>query len=355
MRVFSVERRVRVSFAGLEVDFVDRDRALSQVEELAEKGTFPVYVIYGPEGSGKTAFLRQAREILEGDFGYRVVYVNPLSERVSEILQYTSSISDIVRDVLSAFPDPYSKIVDAAISIASRVLKSFSKPRLAVLMDDIFQAVGLDKAEIYVKTLLNLIEWPPASYEKIVVLVTSSEGVTRARVGRHSWATLRIMWNMNREGFMELYEKIPGGKPGFDSVWGWVGGNPRYLEKLYESGWSVERVVNDLVRDRGIVNLVSDLAESEAEILEQALEDPDVLFKRYREAKGLVSKLIEGNLIIEIWDRDEYSWIDEPPLERDPELGIGRYYAWQTPLHREAVKRAMEQVAQWSSAHATRS
>jgi len=32
--------------------------------------------------------------------------------------------------------------------------------------------------------LLNLIEYPPGEYEKIVVLVSSSEGVTRERIGR---------------------------------------------------------------------------------------------------------------------------------------------------------------------------
>jgi hypothetical protein len=35
-------------------------------------------------------------------------------------------------------------------------------------------------------------------------------------------------------------------------------------------------------------------------------------------------------------------WVDEPPLEKDPEIGVGREVAWQTPLHREAVKRALE-------------
>jgi hypothetical protein len=34
-------------------------------------------------------------------------------------------------------------------------------------------------------------------------------------------------------------------------------------------------------------------------------------------------------------------WIDEPPPDRDEELGIGRDVAWQTPLHREAVKRVI--------------
>jgi len=47
--------------------------------------------------------------------------------------------------------------------------------------------------------LLNLIEYPPGDYEKIVVLVTSSEGMSRRRVGRHSWATFRILWNMSKK------------------------------------------------------------------------------------------------------------------------------------------------------------
>jgi len=42
-----------------------------------------------------------------------------------------------------------------------------------------------------------------------------------------------------------------------------------------------------------------------------------------------------------VWDRDEYFWIDVPPPEKDPELGIGRRYAWQSPLHREAVRRVL--------------
>jgi predicted AAA+ superfamily ATPase len=45
---------------SLQVEFTDRDRALKQVEEWAERGTrFPI-VIFGLEGCGKTAFLRQA-------------------------------------------------------------------------------------------------------------------------------------------------------------------------------------------------------------------------------------------------------------------------------------------------------
>jgi ABC-type Fe3+/spermidine/putrescine transport system ATPase subunit len=54
-------KRIKLELApGVETEFVDRDRALAQVVEWAERGTrFPV-VIFGPEGCGKTAFLRQA-------------------------------------------------------------------------------------------------------------------------------------------------------------------------------------------------------------------------------------------------------------------------------------------------------
>jgi hypothetical protein len=58
----------------------------------------------------------------------------------------------------------------------------------------------------------------------------------------------------------------------------------------------------------------------------------------------LVKELIARNLIVyNVYDRDVWLWIDEPPPERDVELGIGKYVAWQTPIHREAVKKAITQ------------
>ena len=73
-------RRIKLSFVpGLDVEFVDRDVGLGQVMEWAEKGTrFPV-VIFGLEGCGKTAFLKQAAEVLR-EFGYEVFYIHPLDE-----------------------------------------------------------------------------------------------------------------------------------------------------------------------------------------------------------------------------------------------------------------------------------
>ncbi len=332
--------RVKTPFAGREVEFVDREAALRQLVELAEGGTWWPLVMYGPEGCGKTALLRQARAVLE-DRGYHVVYVDPLAERVGEALQYTPSVRDIVLDVLRRFPEPYARIVDVAISVAGHIMRSLSRPRIAVLMDDVFQAVGVDKAEQYVKALLNLIEYPPARYEKIVVIVASSEGVTRERVGRHRWAEIRAMWNMPREGFQQLYDLLPGPKPPLDEAWRWTGGNPETLERLYRVGWAAGRLVEDMVEDKGLTELVVSLAGRERGILARALEDPDTLMERYGEAGALVEKLVGRNLVVRLKRRDPDAWVDVPPPERDPELGIGRYYAWQTPLHREAVRRAL--------------
>ncbi|ADM28493.1 ATPase [Ignisphaera aggregans DSM 17230] len=338
-------KRTKIVFAGREIEFVDREKALKQIEEVAEKGTHVVHVIYGPEGCGKTALFKQAKVILEDEFGYHVIYVNPLAYKEKEMLMYTPSIRDIVDEVLKSFPDPYSRIVDIAIKIVSRAMNRLRKPRIAVLMDDIFQAIGLDKAEIYTKILLNLIEYPPGEYEKIVVLVSSSEGVTRSRIGRHRWADILIMWNISRDGFKQIYDVVPGSKPPFEDVWNITGGNPEMLERIFEFGWDVDRLVERIIVAKNLVRTIAGLGVEELSLLKQALDDPDIIFRSLKDrfAQSLLNRLIELNLVIEIYERYEWIWIDIPPPEKYLEHGIGKFIAWQTPLHREAVKKVLKQ------------
>jgi len=340
--------RVKLRFArGLEVEFRDRDRALQQVEWMAERGTLFPTVVYGPEGCGKTALLMQAKAILE-EHGYHVVYASPLEEEAKEMLSYTPTLGEIAREIFKAFPEPYSRVVDVAIAIASEAVRRLRRPRVALLIDDIFQAVGVDRAEVYVKMLLNLIEYPPGDYESIVVLVSSSEGVTRERIGRHNWATIKILWNMSREGFKQLYDVIPdGGKLEYETLWRLTGGNPRHLRRLYEAEWNVDITVKSIVKERKLDILAATLSREEVEVLKQVLGDPDSLVEHLREkhVQELERRLVELNLIMYMHDRDEHFWIDQPPPERDQELGIGRFYAWQTPLHREAVRRVLNAVS----------
>ena len=72
-------RKIKLSLADQLVEFVDRDLGLKQVEDWAGRGTYPVQVVYGPEGCGKTAWLRQSAELLR-ELGFEVIYVNPLSK-----------------------------------------------------------------------------------------------------------------------------------------------------------------------------------------------------------------------------------------------------------------------------------
>ncbi|QOJ79277.1 ATP-binding protein [Infirmifilum lucidum] len=338
-------KRIKLRLADLNVVFTDRDIAVRQIEELADRGTYPVYVIYGPEGCGKTALFRQAKAALE-EWGYYVVYFSPLEKEAMWRLSITEDARELVEPVLSvALGESGARFVEKAIEIAAMLMRY--REKIAVLADDIFQAIGLGKAEMYVKMLLNLIEYPNTPIEKVVILVGSSEGMTRSRIGRHNWATIWGMWNMPREGFRLLYEQLPGEKPGFEEVWMWTGGNPRYLSELYEAGWDVEAVVRRIFV-AGVKPLVSELTPLQQAALEEAVDDPDTLLRRLREAEDkrpmidLINKLVEQNLVVTyLPPRERLLWIDQPPPV-DRELGVGEDFAWQTPLHREAARRALE-------------
>jgi hypothetical protein len=152
----------------------------------------------------------------------------------------------------------------------------------------------LDKVEVYVKSLLNLIEYPPEPYEKIVIIVATSEGLSMWRIGRRLWAWITPMRNISRKGFEELYEKIPGPKPSFEDIWRLTGSNPRMLSMLYLAKWSVKSVAKLIVRSRAITK---DFVSRWRQYLEEAVEDPDALIEE-GVSEGLRHVLIEKNLIV---------------------------------------------------------
>lgn len=148
---------------------------------------------------------------------------------------------------------------------------------------------------------------------------------------------------MPKEGFKQLYEQIPDPKPPFEEAWRLTGGNPDVLRRLYQAKWSVNDVVKGLIASKRLDTLTPSLSAEEREWLAEAVEDPDTLLARER--IPLMEKLVELNLVVDsITYRDPLLWVDEPPPERNLELGIGRHIAWQTPIHREAVKKALEKT-----------
>jgi len=270
---------------------------------------------------------------------YAVIHINPLAKVIEEKFSVTEELIGLTKEISAYFLNDTSKLIEKTIELLYTTIRMNIRKKIALLADDVFQAIGLDKAESLIKSLLNMIEYPSVEYENIVILVTSSEGITRERIGRHRWATLRILWNMSRDGFKQLYNMLPDQKPSFDDVWRLTGGNPEILEKLYKNNWLVEKVVNELTIN---VNLTHTFLRKWRKHLEEAIIDPDYLWTGPDEIETLAKKLIERNLITyNLPPREQYLWIDIPPSEKDPELGIGKYAAWQTPLHREAVKKAL--------------
>jgi energy-coupling factor transporter ATP-binding protein EcfA2 len=335
-------RRVRLPFVpGLDVDFMDRDRAIGQVVDWAERGTrFPV-VIYGPEGCGKTAFLKQAAAIL-GDLGYDAIYVDAARMDFAAHTDVTDVVKRLIDIASETSCAAQLKLANLAVNIVKELLERWGRKRVAVLVDEAFQAIGIDKAGLYVKSLLNLIEYPPRSYERIVAVAATSEGVSRSEIGRHRWGRLMMMWNMPREGFRRLYEALPGAKPPFEEAWKLTGGNPSALATLYENKWRWDDAVRAFLEQRRLAFTVRSLTPAERAWLEEAVGDPDTLL--VRERVSLLSKLVEMNMVVEVVGRYDYLWVDEAPPERDPELGIGKYVAWQTPIHREAVRKALAEL-----------
>ena len=146
------------------------------------------------------------------------------------------------------------------------------------------------------------------------------------------------MWNMSKEGFREFYDKIPGPKPSFEDAWIWTGGNPRLLSQLHQAKWNVDEVVKRIIVSREIT---AHFTGKWRGWLEKIVEDP----RWHMDAnapENFINKLTTKNLIVYyMYNRNEKFWVDPPPRNREPEIGIGRYVAWQTPLHREAIRKTL--------------
>ncbi len=246
-------RRVRLGFAGLRVDFVDRDLALKLIEDWAGRGgTGLPRVIYGPEGCGKTAWLKQS-VILLRELGFEVIYVNPINREVLAEFGVAGLRDEFLRLVREAISqNALGRLAWLAFDFAKELIRVTRGGKIAVMVDDAFQVIGVKESALYVKALLNLIEYPPAEYERIITIAATSEGVSLREIGRHSWSDTAPIWNMPKEGFRQLYDQLPGNKPSFDEIWRLTGGNPRMLERLYMRNWDVNEVINSLIKEKGL-------------------------------------------------------------------------------------------------------
>jgi ABC-type cobalamin/Fe3+-siderophores transport system ATPase subunit len=108
-------KRVRLSFVpGLEVEFVDRDKAIQQVVDWGRRGTRLPIVVFGPEGCGKTAWLKQAAEVLK-EMSYDVIYIDALHREFfahTDVVEVSKRLSEAVADAVGY---PAIKLADLVI------------------------------------------------------------------------------------------------------------------------------------------------------------------------------------------------------------------------------------------------
>jgi GTPase SAR1 family protein len=119
-----------------------------------EKRTRWPVVIFGPEGCGKTAFLRQAASGLL-ELGYDVLYLHPLDRVFAAEVDdpdVKTLFVDLVRKTLE--DERWGRLALAVFDLTREILKRRGR-KIAIIADEVFQAIGLDKAAAYVKGLLN--------------------------------------------------------------------------------------------------------------------------------------------------------------------------------------------------------
>ncbi|MCC6024519.1 MAG: ATP-binding protein, partial [Thaumarchaeota archaeon] len=124
-------KRVKLSFvAGIEVEFTDRERAIKQVEEWSERGTWRPVVVFGPEGCGKTSWLKQAAEMLR-EHGYEVIYVDPMHRDFVVHTDVKELVSKFVEAASEAAGVAEAKLASLAV-VAVRWFMGRRKRKVAV-------------------------------------------------------------------------------------------------------------------------------------------------------------------------------------------------------------------------------
>ncbi len=331
----------RVAFPPFgRVCFADRAAEARHLLGLVERGAGLPLVVYGPEGSGKSTLLRYVAWRVE-EAGGVSVYIDALAEGEVGDAVYPGR-RELLRAALEAVGGAAGGPVGRLLAERLGRLVELLVERLSlrgravfVAVDDVYQALGVERAEAYTKRLYGLVHrLYEAGASSVLVVAATSEGLSRRRLARHGYLVPSMMWNMPLEGFRELVGQVEA-RLGFEALWRLLGGNPRGLSQLATLGWSVERMLQLLVEER-----VSPAAERVGlEALARLVADPD-------SDPEAAMVLEEYNLVMRL---SRSSALGEPP-PRDPLLGVGERWAWQMPALRMAAERLVERTGRWLQA-----
>ena len=112
---------------------------------------------------------------------------------------------------------------------------------IVVMVDDVVQAIGVERVNVYTKKLLNLLEeLYTLNVESAAIIVSTSEGRSRREILRHRWATVKLLWNLDSKATLKLLETLKAPEEERKEYLKLTGGNPRAVIELYYKGWNIE-------------------------------------------------------------------------------------------------------------------
>ena len=333
-----------------EPKFVDRELELKALTELSRKGSPLVEFIYGPEGCGKTRLLKEfTKKFNDLATNGVIVYVDALEERrLEEALLLSPRITKI-KDTLETIAEttigPIGKLLaQEVLTILDRIAEKYSlrDKHVVIIVDDIVRAIGIDNLERYIKWLLENIYKISNKYKpkSVLMIATTSEGYSLDRVSRHRWASISLIWNLDKKAFIELTRQLnPPNEEVVERAWRTTGGNPRTLIEIaikYE--WDIDSWLKSVMESLAPIAREIVAKDLTSELL-KIIENPDnVWHEASREMEELYRLLIDKNLLIYKWR----TTIDNRRVPKDLDLGIGEYYAWQIPVHRRALEQLLK-------------
>ncbi|BDR92094.1 ATP-binding protein [Vulcanisaeta souniana] len=323
--------------------FVDRVSELGWLRGWVSRFRYVPLYVYGPEGCGKTRllkeFVRRFREYFGGDAV--AVYIDALEMGSIEKAVLTppglSLMIDAIRDVINGVLGVGPSLARAIADVLERAVgrQRLRGNYVLVVVDDVVRAVGMDRVEWYVKWLFELMNKLSSEYgpRAINFVVATSEGESLGSVTRHRHGHAALLWNLDREPFMELLNALNPPR-GFDveEAWRLLGGNPgKAMELANRYNWDLRAMLNDYVR-RAVLLMDTIKARGLVNPLRMAINDVDTFYGDPGTTE-LRELLIRENYII----YKDWATLSGSPINPNQEIGVGRFYAWQTPIHREAL------------------
>ncbi|WP_446752842.1 ATP-binding protein [Vulcanisaeta sp. JCM 16161] len=253
-------------------------------------------------------------------------------------------IMDVVRELVSGFiSEGVGKALARVITlIIERAVRSrFDGKYVLLAIDDVARSMGLGNIEWYIKWLYEYMQRFMSEYKPraINIIATTSEGESLRLLFRHNYLVTRLIWNLDKEPFRELYESLnPPTGLDFEEVWSLQGGNPRALWELAVTfNWNLTAYKNSVMER--LMPVISEIrGRGLTRELMEVVNDSDIIQQEPTAKLMELSEILtRNNLII-------YKWVEtigNVKIPKDQELGIGEYYAWQLPIYQAVMKQLL--------------